>query len=421
MTSGASNRPFAERGLSEAELWQAMDDMAADDRRWDDPKNLKASFWSGDDVVRVAAQAFARHQGDNAIYGASLYPSLKAYESEVVAMGLDMLNAPQGAAGGITTGGTESILMAVKTARDWALANRSVDEAPEILVPETAHPAFEKAAHVTGMRIVRMGSSHGWRADPEAMAEALGPNTVMLVASAPPYPYGVVDPVTDIAALAAERGIWMHVDACIGGFVLPFAAELGEDVPAFDLSVPGVRSISADLHKFGYSSRGASLLLLADGTDQAYQSFSSGAWPAGTYQTLNYGGSRNGGAIASSWAVMRYLGRAGYRERVATILETKKRLMAGIEEIGPFHVLGTPQGAHFSFASDELDMVAVAEGMEARGWILARLERPHGITMLITPRHRDIVEEVLADLAEVAEEVGSGRRTAAGSKAVYVG
>jgi glutamate/tyrosine decarboxylase-like PLP-dependent enzyme len=311
--------------------------------------------------------------------------------------------------------------MAVKTARDWAAKNRPVEGELEILVPETAHPAFEKAAHMTGMRIVRMASSHGWRADPEAMAEALGPKTVMLVASAPPYPYGVVDPVADIAALASAEGLWMHVDACIGGFVLPFAVELGEDVPAFDLSVPGVRSISADLHKFGYSGRGASLLLLADGADQAYQRFSSDAWPAGTYETLNYGGSRNGGAIASSWAVMRYLGRAGYRERVAQLLATKRRLMAGIEAIGPFHVLGTPQGAHFSFASDALDMVAVAEGMEARDWILARLQRPHGITMLITPRHTDIAEEVLHDLAEVAEEVGSGRREAAGTKAVYVG
>jgi sphinganine-1-phosphate aldolase len=419
--SKRSNRQFPEAGLGIDALRAEMDALAADDRRWDDPRNLKASYWAGEDVVAVAREAYDRHIGDNAIYGASMFPSLLRYEAEVVAMALDMLEAPEGAGGGITTGGTESILMAVRTARDWARQHRPHAVRPELLLPETAHPAFEKAAHLTGLAVRRMTTSPGYRADVRGMAEAIDEHTIMLVGSAPPYPYALVDPIAEIAALASRHGLWMHVDACVGGFVLPFLSELGAPVPPFDFSVPGVMSISADLHKFGYSGRGASLLLLRDKAMERYQRFSSGAWPSGTYSTLNFGGSRNGGAIASSWAVMRYLGRAGYRERAAGILETKRKLAAGLAAGGRLKLLGEPEGAHVSVVSDELDMVAVAEGMEARGWMFGRLQRPPGLVLILTPRHSGIIETLLADFAAVAAEVVAGKRVAAGGAAVYVG
>ena len=419
--SKRSNRQFPEAGLGIDALRAKMDALAADDRRWDDPRNLKASYWAGEDVVAVAREAYDRHIGDNVIYGASMFPSLLRYEAEVTAMALDMLDAPEGAGGGITTGGTESILMAVRTARDWARQHRARATQPEILLPETAHPAFEKAAHLTGLAVRRMTTSPGYRADVRAMVEAVNENTIMLVGSAPPYPYALVDPIAEIAALASRHGLWMHVDACVGGFVLPFLRELGAPVPPFDFSVPGVMSISADLHKFGYSGRGASLLLLRDKANERYQRFSSGAWPSGTYSTLNFGGSRNGGAIASSWAVMRYLGRAGYRERAAGILETKRKLAAGLAAGGRLKLLGEPEGAHVSVVSDALDMVAVAEGMEARGWMFGRLQRPPGLVLILTPRHSGIVENLLADFAAVAAEVVAGKRVAAGGAAVYVG
>jgi glutamate/tyrosine decarboxylase-like PLP-dependent enzyme len=243
----------------------------------------------------------------------------------------------------------------------------------------------------------------------------------MLVGSAPPYPYGLVDPIAELAALATQHGLWMHVDACVGGFVLPFVRELGKSVPGFDFSVPGVASISADLHKFGYSGRGASLLLLRDKANERFQRFSSAAWPSGTYSTLNFGGSRNGGAVASSWAVMRYLGRAGYRERVAGILESKARLAAGLSRDGRLEILGEPEGAQISIVSDLVDMAAVAEGMEARGWLFGRLQRPAGLVCILTPRHEGVVDRLLEDFAAVADEVGSGRRRAKGGAAVYVG
>mgnify|MGYP002628016778 CR=1 FL=1 len=421
MAHEGTNRVFPEQGTAAEDLFSEMDAIAAGDQRWDDPKNLKASYWAGDDVVAVMHRAYARHIDDNAIYGASLFPSLVRYEAEVVAMALDMLEAPEGAAGGITTGGTESILMAVRTARDWARVHRPGATQPEIILPETAHPAFEKAAQVVGMTVVRMKQSPGWRADPAAMEAAISENTVMLVGSAPPYPYGIVDPIIEIAALARSHGLWMHVDGCIGGFLLPFLQDLGEPLAPFDFRVAGVDSISADLHKFGYSGRGASLLLLREGANEIHQRFSSDAWPSGTYSTLNFGGSRNGGAIASSWAVMRYLGRTGYRERVASIVATKRAIAEGLAADGRLTVLGRPEGANICIVSERLDMVAVAEGLDERGWLTGRLQRPPGLLLLITPRHAGIVDALLADLLAVADDVASGRRTAAGSQAVYVG
>lgn len=420
MTAG-SNRRFPEAGTPRDALFAEMEAMAADDRHWDDPRNLKASYWAGDDVAAVAREAFDRHLTDNVIYGASLYPSLVRYEAEVVAMGLDMLDAPAGAGGGITTGGTESILMAVRTARDWARVHRPGAASPAIILPETAHPAFEKAAQICGMTVRRMAASPDWRADVAAMAAAVDADAVMIVGSAPPYPYGLVDPIGAIAGIALDHGLWMHVDGCIGGFVLPFVRELGHPVPPFDFQVPGVRSISADLHKFGYSGRGASLLLLRDAADESFQRFSSGAWPAGTYSTLNFGGSRNGGAIASSWAVMRYLGRAGYRARVAEIVATRQALAEGLRADGRMHMLGAPEGANVTIVSESLDMTAVAEGMEALGWMIGRVQRPPGVLFLLTPRHTGIVDDLLGDLVAVAGDVAAGRRRAGGSAAVYVG
>ena len=268
-----TNRRFAAEGLSPDDIAGTMATMRAGDGAWDDPRNLKASYFAGDDVTRVATDAFNLHMGDNVIYGAAVYPSLPAYEADVVAMGLELLDAPDGAGGTVTTGGTESICVAVKTARDWARDHKPGATAPEIVVPRTAHVAFSKAAQLFGLKLVRMAGSVDYRADVAAMAAAINHNTIMIVGSAPPYPYANVDPIRDIAALAVEHDLWMHVDACVGGFVLPFARDLGYPVPDYDFAVPGVMSLSADLHKYGYALRGSSLLLLRDKALEEYQRY----------------------------------------------------------------------------------------------------------------------------------------------------
>jgi sphinganine-1-phosphate aldolase len=415
-----TNRHFAADGLSAGDIASTMETMRAGDGAWDDPRNLKASYFAGEDVTRVATDAFNLHMGDNVIYGAAVYPSLPAYETDVVAMGLEMLDAPDGAGGTLTTGGTESICVAVKTARDWARDTKPGITAPEIVLPRTAHVAFEKAAQLFDVKVVRMAASVDYRADVPAMAAAINDNTIMIVGSAPPYPYANVDPIRDIAALAVAHGLWMHVDACVGGFVLPFARDLGYPVPDFDFAVPGVMSMSADLHKYGYALRGSSLMLLRDKALEKYQRFESGDWPAGVYATMGIAGSRNGGPAASAWAVMRYLGFNGYRERVGKILETKKYLIDAIQEIGGLTVLGEPEGGHFAFRSTELDTAAISLAMNNRGWMLARGEDPAAIILLLNFRHGEIADDFLADLRAAIDDVASGRIEAPAEGAVYV-
>ena len=416
-----TNRKFAAKGESWAEVEAALDEARAGDKLWNDPRNLRAAYDAGDDVIRVATEAFNRHLGDNVIFSTSSYPSLRRYEDDVVAMVLELMNAPEGASGSITTGGTESIVVAVKAAREWAREHRPQATAPEIIVPRTGHPAFNRAADMLGLKVVRLAESPAFRADVAAMARAVTENTVMLVGSAPPYPLGVVDPLPEIAALAEAHGLWLHVDACLGGFVLPFVQDLGHAVPTFDFSLAPVTSISADLHKYGYSGRGASALLLRDRAYARYQRFEFDDWPAGLYSTMGLAGSRNGGPVASAWAVMRYLGYDGYRERVEKILAIKQRFFDGIDAIEGLCVWGAPEGGHFSFGSPEIDIFAVADVMAERGWLCARAREPKALVLILNIQHAAIVEAYLADLAAAAAAVRAGQVESRSDEPIYIG
>lgn len=419
MTQG-SNRRFSDRGLDRAALDAEMDEFRRKDRPWNELKNLRAAYDAGDDVTQVVNAAYLAHIGDNVIYSGTSYPSLRRYEEGVVAMVGEMLNAPEGAVGSITTGGTESILMAVKTARDWARATKPRVAVPEMIVPRTAHPAFTKAGELLGLKVVRMSSSPDHRADLEGMTRAINANTIMLVGSAPPYPLAIVDPLPELSSLAQAHELWLHVDGCVGGFVLPFVRELGHKVPDFDFGLPGVSSMSADLHKYGYSGRGASVLMIRNEALAKHQGFTFDAWPGGTYYTANVAGSRNGGAVASSYAVMRYFGRAGYRERVAAMLESKRRIGEGFERIGGIHILGKPEGAHFTVVTDEVDAYAVGDGLGDRGWLFARGKEPRALELQLNARHGAIVDEFLGDVSEVMALAREGKIKSRGTGPVYI-
>jgi glutamate/tyrosine decarboxylase-like PLP-dependent enzyme len=347
------------------------------------------------------------------------YPSLCRIEAEVVAILLRLFRAPAAAAGSVTTGGTESIFMAVKTARDWARQRRPAATRPTLVVPRSAHAAFDKAAALLGLRVVRMARSPDFKADLAGMAAAIDADTIMIVGSAPPYPYGVVDPLPEIAALAERHGLWMHVDACVGGMVLPFVRDLGHPVPVFDFGLPGVASLSVDLHKYGYALHGCSALLLRDQALTKYQHYLFAGWPVGLYSTTNLVGSRSGGPVASAWAVMRFLGAQGYRDRVARMLEAKRRLIEGIRGLGDLAVFGQPEGTHFCFGSPTLDIDLVAQEMKRRRWSFARQTDPAGMLLLLNGEHRAIVDEFLRDLEGSVAAVRSGRVRPEPQPAVY--
>ncbi len=419
MTVRAGATSFFERGHSLAEVRSEFAEARATDAVWKHRRNLRASYFAGDDVVAIATEAFTACLGKNALYGAVAYPSLRRFEAEVIEILLELFRAPPGAAGSITTGGTESIFMAVKTARDWARSQRPSATTPTLVVGRTAHAAFDKAAHLLGLDVRRMTTSPDFRADVDGMAAAIDGNTIMIVGSAPPYPYGVVDPLPDISDLAGRHGLWMHVDACVGGMVLPFIRDLGHPLPTFDFTLPSVASVSIDLHKYGYAFHGCSALLLRSEAMSAYQRYEFDAWPVGHYSTSNFAGSRSGGPVASAWAVMRHLGQAGFRALVAKMLAAKAELAAGIGRIDGLEICGKPDGTQLSFGSPSQNIDAVAGEMNRLGWSFARQTDPAGILLLLNGFHGEIVADFLADLETTAGAVKSGRIRATAGPAVY--
>ena len=358
-------------GTPREELREEMRAQSAGDVDWRHGKIWTLVYFAGDDVAELLADTYADFLYTNGL-GPTAFRSLKKFEAEVVAITADLLGFSE-AAGNMTSGGTESILMAVKAARDWARAERPQVTAPELVVPVTAHPAFDKAAHYLGLKLDHIPVRDDLRADVDAARAAITDNTILIVGSAPCYPYGVVDPIPELAALAQEREICCHVDACLGGFLLPFLRRLGQPVPPFDFAVPGVTSISADLHKYGYSVRGSSTILYRDSKLRRYQVFSHADWPGGLYGSPTMTGSRPGAAVAASWALLHYLGEEGYLRLTRITMETTRTLIDGINAIPGLEVRGEPDMSVLAFGTDTLGHVADHDGRHDDGAVMSGL------------------------------------------------
>ena len=404
-------------GTPRDELLAELRDQSARDVDWRNGKIWSLVYYAGDDVGEILRDAYSMFLYTNGL-GPTAFRSLKKFESEVVAVTADLLGYSE-AAGNMTSGGTESILMAVRAARDWARAERPHVRTPEIVLPITAHPAFDKAADYLGLKAIHVPVREDLRADVEAARAAMTDDTVLIVGSAPCYPYGVIDPIPELAALAQERGICCHVDACVGGFLLPFLRRLGYPVPPFDFAVPGVTSMSADLHKYGFSVRGTSTILYRDARLRRHQFFARENWPGGLYGSPTLTGSRPGAAIAASWALLRYLGEEGYLRLARITMETTQALISGINAIPNLQVRGEPAMSVLAFGSDTLDAYALCAAMDTRGWQLERLQRPPNLHLVVTPAHRDAVQPFLSDLAQAAREVASSGPTTGGTAAMY--
>ena len=413
------NSKFPRQGRTWEEIRAEMLEARGEDLPWVAQRSFKPAYYAGDEVVEIANQAYQMYITDNALYAHSAFPSLHRYETDVVGMVLELLNAPPEAGGSLSTGGTESNFMAVKTARDWAKDHLAGATKPNMVVPRTAHPSFDKAAQMLGVEVVRVANSPEFKADVAAMSDAIDDNTIMIVASAPPYPYGETDPVEAVAALAQEHGLWLHVDGCLGGFILPFAREIDDTIPPFDFAVAGVTSMSSDIHKYGYAAKGISALVLRDAELERYQRSTFDDWPSGLYSTANVSGSRSGGALASAWAVMNHLGWQGYMDVVQLHTDIRERFIAGINSIDSMYVLAKPHAYNFAFASTELDMFAVADGMIERGWTLGRANEPASVQLMINRAHEPIVETFVAQLGDVATGVRTGRIVARDGEAIY--
>jgi glutamate/tyrosine decarboxylase-like PLP-dependent enzyme len=415
-------------GWSRGEILRALALIeACEVPRWREGYASGAVYHGEEDHIDFLNRVYAMYSQANPLH-ADLWPSLVKFEAEIVAMTAHMLGAgavPPDAGpeericGTVTSGGTESILLAMRAYRDWARQRKGIAQ-PAIVAPVTAHAAYDKAAQYFGMKIVRLPVDREFRADVGAIRTAVSDDTAVIVASAPGFPHGTIDPVADMAAIAAERGIGCHVDACLGGFVLPWAERLGYPVPPFDFRVPGVTSVSVDTHKYGYAPKGTSVILYRGKHLRHYQYFMVADWPGGIYVSPTMAGSRPGALSAACWAALMSMGEEGYMEATRRILETASAIKEGIRAIPGLRILGEPLWVT-AFTSDEVDIFRVMAAMGRRGWSLNPLNHPPALHLAVTLRHTlpGVAERFLADLRAAVEEARANAGAPGGVAAIY--
>jgi len=409
-----TEQAFPEIGFAwkilEQELWR----LRATDPDWE----KSWCYWSwpnpGQNIHVIAKDAQAMFYNQFWL-GRCSQPSGEKIIADVKQITREVLRAPNDAIVALTSGGTESNFAAVCAARQWARETRPDITRPNIVVPQSAHPTFNKAGFYLGVDVIRVTVTAEYRADLSAMVRAINDSTIMVAGSAPSFPYGLCDTIRDISALALERRLWCHVDACVGGFLLPFLRAVKPDTPDFDFQIPGVRSIAADLHKFGYVPVGISSLTLRDPADHRYLLFEFSDWPHGDYRTDSFAGSRTTSIVAAAWTVLRHLGRSGYVRLAEELLRTSGKLRSRIERIGDMRMAMEPEAGIFVFTSDSVDVKAIAATLTKRGFPTYCVNEPPAIHLLLHPaedqRHLDLY---LDALAESYNDVRGGRRTRGG-------
>ena len=412
--------PLPQHGLPADDVAARLRALQAGDVRWRDGRAFTLAYSAGPDVHAVAEDALRRFMTENAL-NTDAFPSLRSIQQDVVAIVIGWLDGGPEAAGFMTTGGTESILLAVEAARQRGLVERDVRR-PNVVLPTSAHAAFEKAAHYFTLENRRVPVRDDWRADVDAMAAAIDDDTVLVVGSAPQYPQGVIDPIADIAGLAGDRDINCHVDACMGGVTLPYLARLGYEIPPFDFSVPGVTSMSVDLHKFGYTAKGASVIVHRTKALRRHQVFVTENWLGGTYLSSGLLGTKSGGPMAAAWAVLHHLGDGGYLRLAAAARTATEELAAGIRNHPALLLRAEPDAMLLAFGAadpDHLDVFALADALWRRGWYVDRQGPPPSLHCTVNAIHAGRIPEFLADLdaavAEVADGDTRGQRGAYGT------
>jgi sphinganine-1-phosphate aldolase len=386
-----------EKGMSAAAVSKTLEDLKYKDINWPSGKFFGYVFYPGEDIYQVAKDAYTSYFATNGL-NPSAFPSLRKMETDIVSMSANLLHGGDDVTGVMTSGGTESIMMAVLSAREWALRKGDIKGQPEVLAPASAHPAFPKACHFFGIKYVEAPLKDDFRVDVEAMKKLISPQTILLVASAPQFPQGVIDPISEVAALANHRGLLCHVDACVGGFLLPFLEMGGVSIPAFDFRVPGVTSISADLHKYGYTAKGASVILYRDKSLRRGQFYIKTDWTGGIYGSPSFAGTRPGGAIAAAWAVLNYVGKTRYTEMAMNAYQSAQKIKAGILAIPGLTVLSEPDATLLALSSDTLDVHVIADEMYQMGWYFNRQQFPDSLHIFVTDIHIGKEQMLLDDL-----------------------
>ena len=393
-------------GMGRDEILNQLEAMKAGDVRWRDGRAFTLAYNAGPEVIAVAEEAYRRFSTENAL-NTDAFPSLRRIQAEVVDIVAGWLEVGPDGAGFMTSGGTESLLLAVKAARERGRAERGITT-PNAVIPASAHAAFEKGCAYFGVESRRVPVGPDWRADVDAMAAAIDENTVLIVGSAPQYPQGVVDPIPALAALAADRDINCHVDACMGGVTLTYLARLGHEIAPWNFTVPGVTSISVDLHKYGYTAKGAGVIVHRSKRLRSYQTYVTDNWLGGFYGSSGILGTKSGGPIGAAWAVMHHLGDEGYLRLTAAARTACEQLAAAVEATPELQLLAQPEATLLSFGAADgsgLDVFAVADALWRRGWYVDRQGPPPSIHCTVNAIHEHLIAEFVADLRACIAEV----------------
>jgi glutamate/tyrosine decarboxylase-like PLP-dependent enzyme len=398
-----------EKGLSKEEILNTLQAFKSRDMDWKAGRVWCYVYNPGEDPAEVTREAYLSFLSENGL-DPSVFPSMLKLETDVVRMVINLLHGDATAVGHLTTGGTESIMLAVKTARDKARAEKPHIKEPEMILPKTAHAAFHKAAHYLSVKPVVVDiDPNTFKVSAEAMRAAITKNTILLVASAPSYSQGVIDPIAEIGKIAQENDLLFHVDGCVGGLHLSFMRKLGYNIPDYDFNIPGVTSISTDLHKYGYAAKGCSAVMYRSKEIRKYQIFACTDTTAYTLINPTVLSTKSGGPMAGAWAIMNFLGQEGYIRIIQNVQEATRKLIDGINSIDGLHVLGEPSMCMFSFASDTINVYQLADEMFKRGWYIQGQ-----FSTSLTPRNLHIsvnhgtapnVDALLKDLRESMEIV----------------
>lgn len=401
-------------GWPEEQVKAALEKLAdMDHTRWEDGRVSGAVYHGGDELLKLQTEAFGKFTVANPIHP-DVFPGVRKMEAEIVAMVLSLFNAPEGAAGVTTSGGTESILMACLSARQKAYIERGVTE-PEMILPETAHTAFRKAGEYFKIKIhlVACKAPH-YKVHVASVSRLINPNTILLVGSAPNFPHGIIDDISGLSRLALRKTLPLHVDCCLGSFLIPLLSKAGFESEPFDFRLKGVTSISCDTHKYGFAPKGNSTVLYRTDDLRKYQYFISADWPGGIYASPSIAGSRPGALIAGCWASLVKQGESGYVDACHKIVGAAKKIESAIREdpalAADLKVVGRPLVSVVAFLSNTIDIYDIADGMSEKGWHLNALQNPPAIHVAVTLPIVAAVDKLIGDLVETVEEVREKER-----------
>lgn len=403
---------FPKTGLAEKDILTHLEANKSGDIPWQSGKTFAYTYDAGPEAMSIVHKAFDSYLTENAL-DPTAFPSILNLENEVIGMAAELMHGDENCAGTMTSGGTESILLMMKAVRDYNREHRPHIKEPEVILPSTAHPAFHKGCHYFDLKVVPVTvETDSYTPDPANIEKAITDNTVLIVGSTPSYAHCVVDPIIEMAAIAQSHNIFFHVDACVGGFYLPFVEMLGYPLAHFDFRVPGVTSISMDIHKFGYAAKGASIILYKHKDLRKYQIYGCARYPGYVVVNPTITSSKGGGPVAAAWAVMKFLGQDGYKKIVAETKAASEKLINGVNDIAGLKVLGQPAMNMISIAADSANVFSLIELMKTKGWHLqAQFENvnsPSNMHLTVCRNNIPQIDQLLQDLAESVRLIDSG-------------